>query len=165
MRRSALSGLFRTVAAAALAALAGACGTAGTPGTAPRTHPAAPGAALTVSPSAGPPRTVFELRFTAPARAGVSSGSRRSFELGVRGPQRAGCVAGSSISVPAAAAGAPVDVALDPAKLGGRWCPGTYAARVDEVQRPACSPGMMCPQFVRVVGTVGRTTFRVVSAT
>jgi hypothetical protein len=164
MRRSALSGLMPVLAAAAATALVSACGTAGSSSTATRTRPAAPTAALTVSPPTGAPTTAFEVRFTAPAQAGVSSGSRRSFELGVRGPQKAGCVGATSVSVPTAAAGAPVALVLDPAKLGGRWCAGTYQARVDEVQRPVCSPGMMCPQFVRVIGTVGRTSFRVVSA-
>jgi hypothetical protein len=68
------------------------------------------------------------------------------------------------VAVPVTGPGGSVDIPLDPAKLGGRWCPGTFAVRVDEVQRPACSPGMMCPQFIRVIGIVGRTSFRVIAA-
>lgn len=158
-----LSRLMRMVAAAGVTALVGACGTAGTSSTVSHSHPGAARAALTVSPSAGAPTTVFELRFTAPSGARVSSGSGRSFELGVSGPQKAGCLAARSVAVPTAAPGVAVDIALDPAKLGGRWCAGSFTVRVDEVQRPVCLPGMMCPQFLRVIRTVGRTSFRVVA--
>jgi hypothetical protein len=82
----------------------------------------------------------------------------------VSGPQRPGCVGASSVALPSAARGASVNVGLDPANLGGRWCPGAFFARVDEIQGPACSPGMMCPQFVRVVAIVGRVQFRVVAS-
>jgi hypothetical protein len=163
MRRTALSGLTRTAAAAALTVLVGACGTAGTSRTTTRTHPASPAAGLSVMPSTGAPTTVFKLQFVVPSGAEAGSGSRTSFELGVSGPQQSGCLAARSVAVPAGAPGTTVHIALDPAQLGGRWCAGTFHARVDEVQRPVCAPGMMCPQFLRVIGTVGRTTFRVVS--
>jgi hypothetical protein len=35
---------------------------------------------------------------------------------------------------------------------------------VVEVQGPVCNAGTMCPQYLRVVGTVGETTFRVSSS-
>ena len=50
---------------------------------------------------------------------------------------------------------------LDPAKVGGRWCRGEFTARVTEVQTPVCSANALCPQYVRVVATVARGTFRV----
>jgi hypothetical protein len=164
MRRTLRSGLIRPAVAAGLALLLGACGTTGTSTSATRTHPAARSPALTVTPGTGAPTTVFKVRFTAPASTGTSGGSRRGFQLGVSGPQRPGCVGASSVALPSAARGASVNVGLDPAKLGGRWCPGAYLARVDEFQGPACSPGMMCPQFVRVVAIVGRVQFRVVAS-
>jgi hypothetical protein len=164
MRRTLRSGLIRLAVAPGLALLVGACGTTGTSTSTTRTHLAAGSPALTVTPGTGAPTTVFELRFTAPASTGTSDGSRRGFQLGVSGPQRPGCVAASSEALPSATRGASVEVGLDPAKLGGRWCPGTYSVRVDEVQAPVCSPGMMCPQLVRVVAVVGRVQFRVVAA-
>jgi hypothetical protein len=163
MTRPALSSLWRTSVAIGLGALLAACGTAASTRTSSG-RPATPAQRLTVSPSTGTPTTVFSLHFTVPAASGVSAGSLRSFELAVTGPRRADCVGARAVPVPSAGAGTTVEIPLDPAKLGGRWCAGSYEAQVNEVQRPACSPGMMCPQFLRVVGTVGRVSFRVVSA-
>jgi hypothetical protein len=164
MRRTPRSGLIRLAVAAGLALLLGACGTTGTSTSGTLTHLAARSPALTVTPATGAPTTVFEVRFTAPASTGTSGGSRRGFQLGVSGPQHPGCVGASSVALPSATRGASVYVGLDPAQLGGRWCPGTYLARVDELQGPACSPGMVCPQFVRVVAIVGRVRFRVAAS-
>jgi hypothetical protein len=164
MKRTALSGFFRTSAAVGLAATVAACGTAGSSRTVTRSRPAARAATLTVNPSMGAPTTVFELHFTAPASAVVTGGQRQGFQLGLSGPQKSSCLGSRSVAVPSVAQGVRVSVPLDPAKLGGRWCAGTYSARLLEVQTPVCSPGMMCPQFVRVVGTIGRVSFRVVSA-
>jgi hypothetical protein len=163
MTRFALSSLWRTSVAIGLASSLAACGTAASTRTSTR-RSAAPAQPLTVSPSTGTPTTVFGLHFTLPAAPGVSAGSRRSFELAVSGPRRPDCLGARAVTVPSAGAGTTVEIPLDPAKLGGRWCAGSYEARVNEVQRPACSPGMMCPEFLRVVGTVGRVSFRVVSA-
>jgi hypothetical protein len=163
MTRFALSSLWRTSVAIGLGASLAACGTAASTRTSP-VRPAAPAQRLTVSPSTGTPTTVFGLHFTVPVASGASAGSRRSFELAVTGPRRADCVGARAVPVPAAGTGTTVEIPLDPAKLGGRWCAGSYKAQVNEVQRPACSPGMMCPEFLRVLGTVGRVTFRVVSA-
>jgi hypothetical protein len=167
MQRAARSGLRHTILAAGAAVLLGACGTASTGSTSAGPRPGRPPQRpqrLTVSPTLGAPTTAFVLHFIVPALTGVSAGSRRTFELGVSGPQRAGCIASRSVGVPSGNPGARVDVTLDPAKLGGRWCAGAFVARIDELQQPACSPGMMCPQFVRVIGTVGRVRFRVVAA-
>jgi hypothetical protein len=164
MRRTALSGFSRTSAAAGLAAIVAACGTAGSSRTVTHSRPAAPAATLIVNPSMGAPTTVFELHFTAPATSAVASGQRQGFQLGLSGPQKSSCVGSRSVPVPTVAQGVRVNVPLDPANLGGRWCAGTYSARLLEVRTPVCSPGMMCPQFVRVVGTIGRVSFRVVSS-
>jgi hypothetical protein len=64
-------------------------------------------------------------------------------------------------SVPVAPAGQAVHVAVDPAQLGGAWCPGAYTARVEVLARPKCAQGMMCPQFIRVVAVLGPVTFRI----
>jgi hypothetical protein len=64
-------------------------------------------------------------------------------------------------SVPVAPAGRAVHVAVDPAQLGGAWCPGAYTARVEVLARPKCAQGMMCPQFIRVVAVLGPVMFRI----
>jgi hypothetical protein len=117
---------------------------------------------LSVSPSAGGPTTTFSLRFTAPASAGVTGNSRLGYTLSLIGPRQVGrCIGVRSEPVPAATKGVPLPITLDPAHLGGSWCTGAYTARVVELVGPACAPGTVCPQFVRVVGTVGTATFRV----
>lgn len=176
MRPTPLSGLIGMSATAGLAFVLVACGTRATSrtstqarATAPAANPSttrarapAPASALTVTPALGTRTTVFELRFTAPVAATVSGGTRRGYQLGFTGPSHSGCVGSGSAPVPAVSRGHAASIGLDPAKLGGRWCAGTYSVRVLEVQTAACAPGEMCPQFVRVIGTVGRVSFRVV---
>lgn len=116
---------------------------------------------LSVTPASGAPTTTFHLRFIAPASSAVSGRSRISYSLGVTGAARTGCIGATSAQVRAASEGDPVTIALDPATLGGSWCVGSHVARVLELQRPVCAPGTMCPQYVRVIGTVGTVTFRV----
>jgi hypothetical protein len=134
-----------------------------TPAGATTSHRTTAGAsALTVSPAHGGPRTRFSLRFVAPASAGAEGSSRLGFTLSVTGGSGSGgCIGARTVSVPAATKGIPVAIALNPASLGGSWCPGRHTARVVEVQGPICNPGTMCPQYLRVVGTVGETTFTV----
>jgi hypothetical protein len=50
---------------------------------------------------------------------------------------------------------------LAPPPLARGWCPGVYTARVVEQQTPVCKPGLLCPQYIRLVGVVGRASFRV----
>jgi hypothetical protein len=85
------------------------------------------------------------------------------YTLGVLGPSQPGCLAARSAAAPAASAGREVSLTLAPAKLGGLWCQGDYTAKVTEVQTPVCTPDQMCPQFIRVVGTVARGSFRVLA--
>jgi hypothetical protein len=77
------------------------------------------------------------------------------------GPQGSGCVAEHSTTVAVTHAQQPVAVSVGPAQLGGRWCTGSYAARVDELARPVCAPAQACPQFIRVVGSIGPVSFRI----
>lgn len=116
---------------------------------------------LDVTPLSGGPNTTFSMRFTAPASSGVTGRSRLGYTLGLAAPAGTACIGARSVQVPAAIKDEPVSVTLDPSRLGGRWCPGTYGARVVELVTPACSVRTMCPQFVRVVGTVATGTFRV----
>jgi hypothetical protein len=77
------------------------------------------------------------------------------------GPQKTGCVGIHQQPLPSLAVGRQASVSLGPAQLGGDWCPGTYTARVEVLARPKCGPGMMCPQFIRVVASLGPATFRI----
>jgi hypothetical protein len=178
MKRQALTALMRrwltVVVSAGVVGLVAGCGSAtsssshsGSGGTgtsasnttsASSTGPSA--GALTVTPARGGPTTQFSLRFIAPASSGPSGGSRISFTLSLTGGS-GNCIGPRTVAVPAATKGQAVTTALAPASLGGSWCPGTHKARVVEVQGPVCNPGTMCPQYLRVVGTVGETTFRV----
>ncbi len=149
-----------------------ACGTTstrstGVPGSGAGTGPAqgsSPSvgpAGLAVSPRRGGPHTTFALAFTAPASAKPVGGSRIGYAVAVTGGATGSCIGTRSLAVSSATKGLPVSVELDPAKLGGAWCAGVHAARVIEIETPVCHPGAMCPQFVRVIGTVGGTRFTV----
>jgi hypothetical protein len=116
---------------------------------------------LTVTPTSGHRSTRFTFSFTAPQTAGRHGTTQTVYTLTVAAPFRTGCLADRTASVANAVKGAEASITLDPGKLGGLWCEGTYAARVTELQTPYCAAGTMCPQFIRVVATVGRTTFRV----
>ncbi|MGH2896037.1 MAG: hypothetical protein ACRDPM_22595 [Solirubrobacteraceae bacterium] len=116
---------------------------------------------LTVSPASGSPQSVIHFAFVAPATAGVRGHDEVSAGLTVMGPQKAGCVGVHRQALASLPAGQQTSVSLGPAQLGGDWCPGTYTARVLVVARPRCGPGMMCPQFIRVVATLGPATFRI----
>ena len=160
--------------ALALAAALGlaACGTRGTSSTgaaggssttsaSTSTVSAVPGAPVTVAPGSGGPTTVFTVQFVAPASVGPSGQTRIAYTVSVTGGKGAGCLGTGSAPAGAAAKGLAASVALDPARLHSRWCPGTHAVRVVETAGPVCSPGTMCPQYVRVIGTVGVARFTV----
>ncbi len=53
-----------------------------------------------------------------------------------------------------------VSVTLDPHALGGRWCAGTYAGRVEQLQTPVCPHGKVCPLYV-VLTPLARFTLHV----
>ena len=121
--------------------------------------------ALTVAPKQGGPTTRFALRFLPPVTSGPRGSTRLGFSLSVTGGTGGGgCIGARTVPVPAATKGVAVTIPLSPAALGGSWCRGVHTARVIEVQGPVCNPGTMCPQYLRVVGTVGETTFTVSSS-
>lgn len=153
------------VLAAALAALAASsCGSSNTTSSASSTLARAGSPTtgeLTVAPTSGHRNTSFTFRFTAPQTAGRHGTTQTVYTLAVSARFRSGCLADRTTGVGNAAKGSEVTITLDPAKSGELWCVGRYTARVTEVQMPYCAPGTMCPQYIRVVGTVGRTSFRV----
>jgi hypothetical protein len=161
MRRTALPALATVV-------LLAACGG----GSSPATHPASGASAstssaatsststathaLSVSPAKPTPTSRVTFAFTAPATAGRHGPSLLSFVLALAGPRHAGCLGPRTAEIPRAVKGATASV-----QLGGTWCVGGYVARVQEFARPFCKPGEMCPQYVRLVGTVAAAQFRV----
>lgn len=116
---------------------------------------------LSVSPQVGSPSSVIHFAVTPPSTAGATSGGEISDALSVMGPQQSGCVGTHQQSMSALPAGQQTTVSLGPAQLGGNWCPGTYTARVVILERPKCGQGQMCPQFIRVVGSLGPVSFRI----
>jgi hypothetical protein len=84
-----------------------------------------------------------------------------SNSLSVMGPQKPGCVGVHEQGLSALPPGHTTMISLGPAQIGGNWCPGTYTARVEILERPKCGPGMMCPQFIRVLAALGPVTFKI----
>lgn len=122
-----------------------------------------PGSAtgLSVSPQVGSPSSVIHFAVTPPSTASATSGGEISDALSVMGPQKSGCVGIHQQSMSALPPGQQTTVSVGPAQLGGNWCPGTYTARVVILERPKCGQGQMCPQFIRVVGSLGPVGFRI----
>jgi hypothetical protein len=104
---------------------------------------------------------VIHFTFVPPTTAGTEGSNEVSEALSVMGPQKPGCVGIHQQGVSSSPPGQATTVSVGPAQLGGDWCPGTYTARIEVVARPKCAPGMMCPQFIRIVATLGPATFRI----
>jgi hypothetical protein len=130
--------------------------TTSTSGGVPRGGPSA----LSVSPTSGSAHSVIHFSFTSPGDT-TDARTQLSQSLSVIGPHGSDCVGMHAQAVPVAPAGQAVDVSVGPDQLGGAWCPGTYAARVEVLARPKCGEGMMCPQFIRVVAVLGPATFKI----
>ena len=116
---------------------------------------------LTVTPAKAHPTSVVRFTVVGSSASGRQGQDEISYTLSVSGGQGSGCVGEHSSPVAVADAQQPVEVAVGPAQLGGRWCAGTYTARVEELERPVCSPGQVCPQFIRVVAVIGPVRFRI----
>jgi len=127
-------------------------GTAGAPGSV---------TGLSVSPQVGSPTSVMHFAITPPASASAASGEEISNALSVMGPQKAGCVGVHQQALSVLPQSGATTVSLGPSQLGGQWCPGTYTARVEVLERPKCGQGQMCPQFIRVLATIGPVSFRI----
>jgi hypothetical protein len=145
--------------ALALALLVAACGGGSTHSSSSTTSSSstAPVAGrLSVSPAKPRQSSEVTLAFIAPATGGRRGASLLSFALTLAGPRHAGCLGARSAAVAHVVKGAVARV-----RLGGRWCVGSYSAAVEEFARPYCRPGLMCPEYVRLVGTVATAHFRV----
>jgi hypothetical protein len=73
----------------------------------------------------------------------------------------AGCLADRLVPLAGIPLRQTLTVALGPAQGDPDWCRGVFSARVQELARPVCRPGEMCPQFVRLVGVLGPVRFRI----
>jgi hypothetical protein len=123
---------------------------------------AAKGTRISVSPASGGPSTTFSLRFTAPDRTGRIGGTERRDELTVSGPVgRRGCLSSASAVLAASRAGATVRRKLNPRRLGGHWCVGTFRGKIEETGQAICPKGMVCPQVIVLIRTVGAFKFTV----
>jgi hypothetical protein len=123
-------------------------------------------AAVTVTPATGGPRTVFTVRFVAPERTGAFGSQRRWDALSLAHAGSApgsSCVSAAALKLAAAAGGSPLRLRLDPRRLGSaaRWCEGAYDGVIREYEAPLCPPATACPQYILVVGVVGRFHFTV----
>ena len=137
-------------------------GTSASTSSSPGLPPAARGR-LTVAPAAGHPGSTVRFILVAPTASGRHGQTQLSYALSVAGAQGSGCVAQHEAAVAVPRAGEQVIAAVGPAQLGGRWCPGSYAARVTELARPVCAPAQVCPQFIRVVEVIGPVGFTITS--
>ena len=116
---------------------------------------------LTVSPQHPHPSSNVTFSFTSPTRAGIVGKVIDSYSLSVTGPAGATARARPNRRARRSAKGATERISLGPAQLGANWCVGPYTARVFEIQRPYCKPGVVCPQYVRVAGIVAKTSFSI----
>jgi hypothetical protein len=117
--------------------------------------------AVHVTPAAGGPATRFVISFTAPAKTGVVGSIRLRDEVSATMTSTSpGCQSSASKFVSVARRGQHIQVLLDPAKAGGRWCAGLFTGKVLELQTPVCPPDSMCPMYVRI-RTLGTFSFRV----
>jgi hypothetical protein len=118
---------------------------------------------LTVSPQHPHATSTITFAFTAPNRAGIVGKVIDSYSLSVTGPAGANCKGSAEQGGSPVAKGATAHIALGPAQLGTNWCVGPYTARVFEIQRPYCKPGVLCPQYVHIAGIVAKTSFSISS--
>jgi hypothetical protein len=116
---------------------------------------------LAVSPQHPRASSTIAFSFIAPTRAGIDGKVINSFSLSVTGPAGANCKGSDERAGSPTAKGATAQISLGPKQLGANWCVGPYTARVFEIQRPYCKPGVLCAQYVRVVGIVAKTSFSI----
>jgi hypothetical protein len=119
------------------------------------------GSGLTVSPAKPSPASNITFSFKSPTRTGIIGKVIDSYSLSVTGPAGANCKGSQERAGSPVAKGVTERISLGPAQLGTKWCVGPYTARVFEIQRPYCKPGVLCAQYVRVAGIVARTSFTI----
>lgn len=118
---------------------------------------------VVVRPGTGGPHTRFRFSLRTPDSTGISGVWNRVDTLSVGHPQHSGCVWSGDIVLPRSQAGTMVRVTLNPFRLGGSWCTGTFHGEVIQSQRVSCGPPLVdvCPQLVVAPQVIARFTFRV----
>jgi hypothetical protein len=125
------------------------------------TSPPPHSGSLTVSPAAPTTGSEITFSFTAPVSTGVHGTHEISYSLSVVGPDSGGCVNAHEAGSPSVTRGAQGQITLGPSELQEPWCTGMYEARLLELSSAHCTGSAPCPQYVRVVGLIGRATFNV----
>jgi hypothetical protein len=118
---------------------------------------------VVVRPRTGGPHTRFRFSFRMPDSTGISGEFNSVDTLSVGNPKHSGCVSGGDTILPRSRAGTMVRVTLNPARLGGSWCTGTFHGEIVESRRIICSPGpvAVCPELTVVPRVIARFRFRV----
>jgi hypothetical protein len=129
--------------------------------TSTRASPSPHAGSLTLAPADPTTGSEITFSFAAPVATGVHGSHEISYSLSVLGPDRSGCVSAHEAGSPSVARGAQGRITLGPAELQAPWCAGRYAARLLELSSAHCTGSSPCPQYVRVVGLIGRATFTV----
>ena len=121
-------------------------------------------APLHVSPAHPTTTDPITFAFTAPAATGVQGKYRISYSVSITGPSGADCTGAKEATIPQVGKGGTASVTVGPNELGHPWCAGAYTARAFELESASCTGSAPCPQFIRVVGIVARTSFTVKAA-
>jgi hypothetical protein len=118
---------------------------------------------VAVTPGTGGTHTRFRFSFRMPTATGLAGGWSRVNMLSVDTRMRSGCVWEASSALPRLPAGRMMRVSLNPSRLGGSWCTGTFHGEIVESQRIICSPLPVdvCPQLVIAPQVLARFKFRV----
>ncbi len=117
---------------------------------------AASTAGVKVTPERGSQHSTFTVSFTARDASGQHGSWIRTYEVGAVGPRADGCRAQAD-SIPDVRAGQRVRVRLAPRS---RWCGGSFAGRVYEIEVTRCAKNHSCPIVIHIK-SLGRFSFRV----
>jgi hypothetical protein len=121
-----------------------------------------------VNPARGAIHRTFVLQFTIPDATGEIGGAYVADWLSVSrgGPSDPGCIGQADLRLHSARAGTAFRVALDPSRLGGRWCTGTFSGLLTQTVRLSCPAGparaqSLCPEEIIAPIILGRFRFTV----
>jgi hypothetical protein len=162
MRRGVLGSVSALVLLAAGVTAARAIGVLGTA----TLGPEAGQAHIFVAPASGGPRTTFRISFRAPATTGTVGDTLRFDTISVSGPRRParGCVSGAAVTAAPALRGSLTRASLNPHRLDGGWCAGTFHGTVSTHVTIICAPVTACPELVIAPRPIGRFRFLVTAA-
>lgn len=125
------------------------------------TATAPPAGTLGLSPAHPATKSELTFTFTAPVASGVHGSHVISYGLSLLGPDQTGCVGTKEVGSPQVAKGARTQITVGPTQLHAPWCAGRYLARLLELRSAHCTGSAPCPQYIAVVGLVGRVAFTI----